>query len=123
MFYIPDAPNVTNKQQSYTVTLGNTTTLLCTVSAFPPATVVTWTRLSNGVSTDINVNSDKYTGGNITTPSLTIKHVDGSDQGYYMCSATNDIGKSKSDLIYLSVTGSEYCDLHICQELFQFCGY
>ena len=71
-----------------------------------------WRVTVTGVSTDLNVNTVKYTGGSIATPSLTIKDTGSVDQGYYVCSANNVVGTGQSGQTYLTVSGSEFCLLY-----------
>ncbi|XP_060068235.1 hemicentin-1-like [Ylistrum balloti] len=99
-------PVVTVAQTSYTVTTGGTITLVCTVSATPAATTVSWRRLIGGVSTAINVGGNKYSGVSLSDPSLTISNSQSSDEGFYICQATNVVGTGESSTTYLTVSGS-----------------
>lgn len=110
MFYIVlDVPSVT-VGQGYTVTLGNSITLQCTVFATPSATSVQWNKVTNNVPVAINVGSNpsKYSGASISTPSLTITNSAESDEGYYTCQATNAAGTGTSTQTFLNVQGSKY---------------
>ena len=53
-------------------------------------------------------NSQKYFGGTRNTPSLTIQNTDDSDEGYYICTATNAVGTGSSSQSYVDITGSKY---------------
>ncbi|XP_035828095.1 hemicentin-1 [Aplysia californica] len=77
-------------------------TLLCDVTANPGATSVTWTR--DGMELPVTSRPDKYTGGNLVNPSLTISDVDKSDAGDYVCSATNSLGTGVSPTSTVEVT-------------------
>lgn len=82
-------------------------TLVCTVTASPPATSITWRRIINGVSTIITVSGGKYSGATPGLPTLYITNTDSSDIAYYTCSATNAVGTGTSGQTYLDVTGGE----------------
>jgi hypothetical protein len=64
-----DVPTVQVQQPSYSVTTGNTVTLVCTVSSSLPITSVQWQRNVNGGITTINsnTNTNKYSGKIMTT--------------------------------------------------------
>ena len=112
IFYVHslDVPTVQVQQPSYSVTTGNSVTLVCTVSSSLPITSVQWQRNVNGGITTINsnTNTNKYSGSTTTTPSLTIFSAASSDVGTYTCFATNSVGTGQSTTTTLSVTGSKY---------------
>ena len=111
-------PIVYIPEQTYTVTTGNHTTIPCIVTSSPSAAKISWRHISKGISTDINVNSAKYAGGDVITPDLTIMDAARVDTGYYVCSATNIVGTGHSGHAYLTVTGSEYFDdLYECLKI------
>ena len=106
--YFSDIPSVVIQQPQYTVLIGNSITLVCTVSANPTHTTVYWRRIVNGVQTDITVtNNNKYSGSTVNTPSLTISNAENSDEGNYICYATNSIGTGQSSQTFLDVYGSK----------------
>ena len=96
------------QQPSYSVTTGNTVTLVCTVSSSLPINNVQWQRNVGGSITTItsNTNTNKYSGSTTSTPSLTIFSVQQSDVGTYTCFASNSVGTGQSTTTTLSVTGS-----------------
>ena len=104
-----DPPTVQVQQSSYSVTTGNTVTLVCTVSSSLPITSVQWQRNVGGSITTINsnTNTNKYSGSTTTTPSLTIFSVQQSDVGTYTCYGSNSVGTDQSSTT-LSVTGGIY---------------
>jgi len=107
-----DPPTVQVQQSSYSVTTGNTVTLVCTVTSNLPITNVYWQRNIGGSITNIattNTNTNKYSGGTTTAPSLTIFSVQQSDVGTYSCYGSNSVGTDQSSTT-LSVTGSTYFD-------------
>lgn len=101
---------VTIQQPQYSVLIGGTVTLGCTVSGSPSATNVYWQRTQNGVVTTINsnTNTNKYSGSTTTTPSLTISGADQNDEATYVCFATNVVGTAQSSQTFLDVTGSKF---------------
>ena len=82
----------------------------CTVSGTPQATIWSWTKvLSDGSSETIaqGTNSAKYFVQNsATSPSLTIRNIQASDQATYTCIATNAAG-SRQASSQLTVTGGK----------------
>ncbi|KAK3107564.1 hypothetical protein FSP39_017383 [Pinctada imbricata] len=99
-------PTVQIQQSVYTVNVGGTITLACTVSANPSATSVLWSRVVNGVTTNIDATSNRYSGASVSVPSLTIFNAELGDEGSYSCQATNSLGTGQSGSTYLDVTGS-----------------
>ncbi|XP_060079143.1 hemicentin-1-like [Ylistrum balloti] len=99
-------PVVTVAQPNYSVIIGNAVTLVCTINASPAASTVSWRRLVGGVSTGISIGSSKYSGSVIGNPSLTINDAQNSDEGFYICQATNVVGTGESSNTYLDVTGT-----------------
>ncbi|XP_052061299.1 hemicentin-1-like isoform X6 [Mytilus californianus] len=101
-------PVVSIASNTYQVPWGNSVTLVCTVSANPTHTSVSWKKIQNGVETNIvpSNNPSKYEGGTVSSASLTIKNADrNSDQAFYECAATNTIGTGTSSRTFLTVTG------------------
>jgi hypothetical protein len=106
--FVLDPPTVTVQQSSYSVTTGNSVTLVCSVSSSLSITSVQWQRNVGGTITTINsnTNTNKYSGSTTTTPSLTIFSAAQSDAGTYTCFASNSVGTGQSTTTTLSVTGS-----------------
>lgn len=91
----------------YSVNIGNSVTLECTVVASPTHTSVYWERNVNGVSTRISLNTGKYSGSTVNTPSLTISNAENNDEGFYICFAINSVGTGQSANTFLDVIGSK----------------
>ena len=104
-----DVPVVTVSQPTYSTNIGNTIVLACVVSANPAHTAVFWTRqINNGNTETLNpASSTKYSGSTIQSPSLTINNVDTSDEGNYICHATNAVGTGQSSQTFLDIVGSK----------------
>ena len=93
-------------QTSYNVIVKDNITMACNVSASPEVTRIGWLRnTTNNGTTEIGMSNDKYEGGTIDDPFLTIWNVNDKDEGWYICSAENLIGDAISEQIYLNVTG------------------
>ncbi|XP_071166138.1 hemicentin-1-like [Mytilus edulis] len=99
-------PVVTVLSTSYSINVGNSITLQCTVSATPSATSVTWQRFTNNVATNIDMSSGRYSGSSVGSPSLVISNTVISDEGFYICKATNSVGSGQSQQTFLDVIGS-----------------
>lgn len=99
---------MTVSQPNYNVVIGNTVTLECTVSANPFQTSVSWQKIQNGVTSNVNTGLVvKYSGSTVNNPSLTITNTDTTDSANYVCTATNSVGTGTSSQTSLSVTGSK----------------
>ncbi|XP_065932028.1 platelet binding protein GspB isoform X4 [Magallana gigas] len=99
-------PSVQIPSSSYTVAYSSQIRLQCVVNSIPPATSIGWLKTQQGVTTTINVSLSKYSGGTISDPSLRIYDADLSDEGSYVCSATNIVGTGTSQEMSLSVVVS-----------------
>ena len=109
--YTSDLLTVTIQSTSFNAVIGsNSQTLGCTITGTPQATSVTWTKTVGGQTTDIDVasNSGKYSGSTVSSPSLIIQSIAQSDEGNYVCTATNVVGTSSSQAAFFDVTGSKW---------------
>lgn len=101
-------PDVQIVSDSYSVEIGSAVTLECQIKSDPPHNSVQWQRVLEGVPQNLDVsNSIKYVGGTSNTPSLTIQNVADSDEGNYICTATNAMGTGSSSQTNVDVTGSK----------------
>ena len=84
-------------------------TIQCNVAANPSHTSVYWQKITGGASTNIDVanSAGKYTGSSVNTPSLTITSSQLTDQGTYICYATNTVGTGQSTQVVVAVQGSK----------------
>lgn len=105
-----DIPSITLRNTSYSVMVGDPVTLACDYNSSPAPTAITWQRIQNAQSTNINVLDSRFGGGTIVTPYLTIRTTLLSDAGVYTCSVTNQVGTTTGNPIFLFINGSEYRD-------------
>lgn len=104
-FFISDVPSVTASIVP-SVTVGNSVVINCVVTSDPKETAIVWQKVINGVPTALTISSNnRYSGGTVNTPSLTIGNVEDSDEGQYICQATNSVGTGSSNQVYLDVVG------------------
>ncbi|CAC5362780.1 unnamed protein product [Mytilus coruscus] len=71
----------------YAVSFGGNITLKCTLTGEPYPVSLYWTKDGQNLSITCN---NKYVGGTLESPSLTIVNVDGQDDGTYTCYTQND---------------------------------
>jgi hypothetical protein len=110
VFSSSDAPQVNILSSTYSVNVGSSVTLQCTISANPVHTTVYWKKIVNGVSTDVDIgsSSNRYGGSTVNSPSLIISNAVTSDEGFYVCYATNSVGTGQSSQTFLDVIGSKF---------------
>lgn len=93
---------------SYSVNIANSVTLQCTVTANPSATTVMWQRIVNNNAVNVDLTNPRYSGSTIQSPSLVISNIAGTDEGFYICMASNSVGTGQSQQTFLDVVGSMY---------------
>nr|XP_022324737.1 hemicentin-1-like isoform X38 [Crassostrea virginica] len=100
-------PSVSIPQSTYNVNFGDPITIPCNVTAVPIATNVSWVKTSNGVTVTVDLTSQpsKYSGSTVSNPNLTISSTDLTDEGNYVCSASNIVGTGSSNAAFLDVIG------------------
>lgn len=76
------------------------------MSASPPATTVMWQRIVNNQAVNVDMADSRYAGSSITNPSLVISNARGTDEGFYICMASNSVGTGRSQQTFLDVVGS-----------------
>ncbi|XP_033751408.1 hemicentin-1-like isoform X5 [Pecten maximus] len=108
LFVTGAPPTATVTQTTYNINLGDPVTITCNVAGVPDVTSVSWTitKPPSTVASPITIAAPKYSGGSLTTPSLTISSTTLTDQGTYACKATNSLGTGTSSNVFLTVVGS-----------------
>ncbi|XP_052060944.1 titin-like isoform X2 [Mytilus californianus] len=82
------------------VIIGNNQTITCSISGQPSARGIIWyftPTYESKVEISPENNAAKYSGGTISDPSLTILNFQTSDNGAYVCTATNTAGRGNSN--------------------------
>ncbi|VDI80368.1 protein-methionine sulfoxide oxidase MICAL [Mytilus galloprovincialis] len=105
LIYI-EKPKVKISPDKQSVVRGNDQTLTCFVSGIPQP-IVSWMRENNGEETLLILSPEKYTGGNVECPSLTITNFKKKDEGKYVCKAMNEAGEGISNYSSLQCIGNE----------------
>ncbi|XP_078326838.1 hemicentin-1-like isoform X15 [Crassostrea virginica] len=107
LFVNGSMPSVSIPQSTYNVNFGDPITIPCNVTAVPIATNVSWVKTSNGVTVTVDLTSQpsKYSGSTVSNPNLTISSTDLTDEGNYVCSASNIVGTGSSNAAFLDVIG------------------
>lgn len=100
-FIIIDIPEV-NITQPTQGDVGQTITIKCVYISDPAPTHVIWSKGNQ----DITVDGNKYVGGRLFNPNLTITNLAASDQDSYKCSVVNSLGRGNSSSVILSVDTS-----------------
>lgn len=107
--YTLGTSSVSIPQSTYNVSFGDPITIPCNVTAVPTATNVSWVKTSNGVSVTLDpaTQPSKYSGSTVSNPSLTISSTNLTDEGNYVCSASNTVGTGSSNAAFLDVIGGK----------------
>lgn len=90
--------------EKQSVVKGTAQTIKCSVSGIPQP-ILLWIRRKDGKEEIIKLSKEKYTGGNVDCPSLTIKDFNKNDEGVYVCKATNEAGEGISNESFLTYIG------------------
>lgn len=76
----------------------------CSYITNPNATEVKWKKIVENVSnTILTIDGYKYVGGLLHQSDLYIYSLDASDNGFYQCLATNQVGTGESNIVQLIV--------------------
>ena len=107
LFYFIAKPSIHISLTNVEVVGGQSHTITCSVSSFSVITDVTWiktTAVGNEIVNVVGVDG-KFSGGTLSDPSLTINNIAKSDEGIYMCRATNCFGTTSSEYSVLTCKG------------------
>ncbi|XP_078334127.1 uncharacterized protein LOC111129349 [Crassostrea virginica] len=102
----------------YSLDLADNVTLTVQVSNTDNSSYITWEHQSTGEGTFsvVDQTNNKYQGGTLSSPSLTIYNFTESDVGYYRCRVTNVDGITTDSVISISFSASDDsgCDKMSC---------
>ncbi|XP_052102924.1 muscle M-line assembly protein unc-89-like [Mytilus californianus] len=79
----------------------STQTVRCNVRGNQPKDVQ-WVKVSKGTAKQVSLCCEKYQGGTVEKPSLSIRNFTREDEGTYLCSAVNDAGIWSSNGTFLT---------------------
>ncbi|VDI32980.1 Hypothetical predicted protein [Mytilus galloprovincialis] len=86
------------------VSKGCSHTIECNISGKPSPFIINWTKKNHGEEIAIGALQERYSGGTVECPSLTIECFVIDDEGIYVCRATNEAGvglSNESKLTYI----------------------
>ena len=107
LFYFIGKPSIHISPTNVEIVEGQSNTITCSVSSISVITDVTWIKITAVGNEIVNVVSvdRKFSGGTLSDPSLTINNIAKSDEGTYMCRATNCFGTTSSEYSVLTCKG------------------
>ncbi|XP_048778626.2 hemicentin-1-like isoform X2 [Ostrea edulis] len=104
---VGNRPSVSVSQTSYSIFVGSSVTMDCSVSGNPAINNVFWSVTRNGFTNTVSTTGgSRYSNGDINNPSLTLSNAQQSDTGVFTCKAQNAAGTTDSNPITLTVTGT-----------------
>lgn len=101
-------PAVSVESLYYDTTYGQQVKLECTITAYPPVTLVYWQKNIGDVITILNEGTVGTKGINVSMPSLIIMFPKTADSGSYTCFGSNVAGTQRSLAVKLNVEGGMY---------------
>jgi hypothetical protein len=107
LFYFIGKPSIHISPTNVEVVEGQSNTIACFVSSISDITDVTWIKTTVVGNEIVNVAGvdGKFSGGTLSSPSLTINNIAKLDEGTYMCRATNCFGTTSSEYSVLTCKG------------------
>ncbi|XP_071123084.1 uncharacterized protein [Mytilus edulis] len=100
----PDILQTTISKEYYVAIKGQDITLECKIKTELPNRDLYWLKGSNMLR---SYRIEKYSGGSLSEPSLTIKNIDRNDAGYYTCKLENAFGHS-AEVVELKILYNPY---------------
>ena len=110
LFYFIGRPSIHISPTNVEVVGGQSHTITCSVSSTSDITDLTWIKTTAVGYEIVNVVGvdGKFSGGTLSDdsdPSLTINNIAKSDEGTYVCTATNSFGTTSSEYSVLTCKG------------------
>ena len=106
LFYFIGKPSIHISPTHLEAVEGQSHTIACSVASVSVITDVTWICSAAGYEIVKVVGVDgKFSGGTLSDPSLTINNIAKSDEGTYVCRATNCFGTTSSECSVLTCKG------------------
>ena len=103
LFCFTDVPKVTITDLAVEGKRTASAVIPCEFKSNPQATQVRWTKFASGTTVQLNIDGNKYQGGTLLSPSLTIYNLDRDDAASYRCEVTNSVGTGVSEYGTLTV--------------------
>jgi hypothetical protein len=107
LFYFIGRPSIHISPTNVEVVGGQSHIITCSVSSISVITDLTWIKTTAVGYEIVNVVGvdGKFFGGTLSDPSLTINNIAKSDEGIYVCKATNCLGITSSEYSVLTCKG------------------
>lgn len=99
-------PQLSINESRISFQAGTTVQLRCNIISEPSITRITWHKTDNCKSTQISA-SERYKGGSVEQPTLTIMNTNINDSGVYFCEVENIAGTGRSDDVQLDIEGGK----------------
>ena len=105
--YFTDKPSIRIRPANVKIVEGQSHTITCSISSISEITDITWIKTTAVGYEIVNVVGveGKFSGGTLSDPSLTINNIVKSDEGTYVCRATNCFGTASSEYSVLTFKG------------------
>lgn len=75
--------------------VGGNVTVDCNIKGPEPSSV-TWIKFANNIQITITIDNNRYSGGTVDSPALTINNLNTDDAAQYQCTAKNPGGNYHS---------------------------
>ena len=107
LFYFTGRPSIHILPTNVSIVEGQSHTITCSISSISDITDITWIKTTAVGYEIVNVVDvdGKFSGGTLSDPSLTINNIVNSDEGTYICRATNCCGTASSEDSVLTFKG------------------
>jgi hypothetical protein len=104
LFYFTGRPSIHILPTNINIVEGQSHTITCSISSISDITWIKTTAVGYEIVNVVGVDG-KFSGGTLSDPSLTINNIVKSDEGTYVCRATNCFGTTSSEYSVLTCKG------------------